>query len=525
VTTTLAVIVTIAVLAAAGALPARMIAGWRPATPFIAPIGGAVLAGTAGELTVLVDGTELGWFIPLAIAANAAATASWLARRESRRSKSVSRPRFWLWIAGGAGVFAVAAAAAWSMRGLASAAIGVDAKSIWLAHATWISNGHATAIAALTNPGLSVAHSSYPPLGGAAIALGWVITGLSSAHVGQLVLAVLTGCAVAACGASILEVGMVASVRSGARRNPLFAAIVMVMAGAASAAWVLGAYGFAGAGATNGSMDLFAAAAAVGAAGLGLVLPCGGEHGRAAAVLAVAAGMATNEGIAAAAAVFVLIGARWLTAPRRGHDARVSRVARHRGVIGAIASAVGVGGVIAWPIGAAVRRATPNLYLTGPRIGSFFSRADSAVRAMGGDLHLAGIALGVGVLAALALGRARRAMGLGSDAWLWILGVVELLAVGGLYVIGDKPVAAWLHTSVGAVTLFADCLGLGLLAWWCVIATATVLGPRAALVSDDHPSVATPEPSAPSPEPVPALPPFGAAQVDAGGDAVLHPGP
>ncbi len=39
-TTTLAALVTIAVLAAAGALPVRMLGGWRPVTPFIAPIGG-----------------------------------------------------------------------------------------------------------------------------------------------------------------------------------------------------------------------------------------------------------------------------------------------------------------------------------------------------------------------------------------------------------------------------------------------------------------------------------------------------
>ncbi len=213
-TTTWAVVVTMAVLTAAGALPVRMLAGWRPVTPFLAPIGGAILAGAAGALTVLVNGTEVRWFVPLAIAANAAASASWLARREARRSRTGPRPSVMLWAAGGAGVLAVAGASAWSLRSLVNVDIGVQARSIWLAHATWIANGHNVALSALTNSGLAVSHSSYPPLGGSAVALGWVITGVSTDRVGELVIALLSGCAVAAAGATILEVGLIASVRS-----------------------------------------------------------------------------------------------------------------------------------------------------------------------------------------------------------------------------------------------------------------------------------------------------------------------
>ena len=159
-TTPLAAVATLAVLTLAGALPVRMIAGWRPATPFMAPIGGAVLAGVAGELTVLVNGTELGWFVPIAIGVNAAATASWLARREARRSRPPAGPTRWLWIAGGVGVLSVAGATAWSLRSLVGEDIGLDARSIWLAHATWISKGHAAALAALRNSGLAVSHAS-----------------------------------------------------------------------------------------------------------------------------------------------------------------------------------------------------------------------------------------------------------------------------------------------------------------------------------------------------------------------------
>ncbi|MFZ0666240.1 MAG: hypothetical protein WAM97_10820 [Acidimicrobiales bacterium] len=489
---TLAIIVTMAVLCAAGALPARMLAGWRPVTPFLAPIGGAVLAGAAGELTVLVDGTEIGWFVPLAIGANAAATASWLARRESRRSPTAPRPRFVLWIVGGAGVLGVAAATAWSLLSLARVDIGSEARTIWLVHATWIQAGHATALAALTNQGLILSHSSYPPLSGATVALGWAITGVSSLRVGQVVLALLTGCAIAAVGATVLEVGLIAAIRTAIRRNALGATALTVIAGLLSAAWVLGAFGLAGPSATNGSVDMLAAACAVGAAAMGLVLPCGGEHGRAAAVLAVAAGLTTDDGIGAAIVVFVLIGLRWLSAPRHGPEPNASRVERHRGVIGATAAAWGVAGVIAWPVGAAIRRATTDYYLTGPRIGSPFGRADDVFHSMAPDLHLTGLAIVIGIAASVLFRRARRSMGFGSDAWLWVLIVVELLAVGVLYAVGDQPVEPWLHSTAGASALFAECLGLGLLAWWAVIGAAIVLAPK----SEQAPEVPVPTPVA-----------------------------
>ena len=344
-TTPLAVLTTMAVLTVAGALPVRMIAGWRPSTPFIAPIGGAVLAGAAGELTVLVDGTELGWFVPLAIGANAAATASWLARREARRSRPVTPTSRWLWLAGGAGVLGVAGATAWSLRSLARVGIGLDARGIWLVHATWISKGHSAALAALRNPGLAASHASYPPLSGGVVALGWVITGVHNDRVGQLSLAILTGCAAACVGTTVLESGMAASARRAAKRASLLRIVVTVVAAAAGIAWVLGAYGLAGAGATDGSVDLLWSAYAVAAAGLGLVLPLGGEHARGAAVVAVAAGLTKDAGMVTAVILFGLIGLRWLLASGRRRGRLNVRISRRRGILAAVACAVGAAGV------------------------------------------------------------------------------------------------------------------------------------------------------------------------------------
>lgn len=521
-TTAWAVVVTMLVLTAAGALPVRMLAGWRPVTPFIAPIAGAVLAGIAGALTVLVDGTELHWFVPLAIAVNAAASASWLARREARRSRAGARQSPWLWAAGGAGVLAVAGATAWSLNSLVSIDIGTQARSIWLAHATWIANGHGASLSALTNSGLAVAHAGYPPLGGSTVALGWVITGVSTDRVGEIVLAILTGCAVAAAGATILEVGMIASARSRALRATALRLSVVAVSAAAGAAFVLGAYGLAGAGATNGSVDLLWSAAAVGAAGMGLVLPLGGEHARAAAVLAVAAGLTKYEGIVTAVLLFVLVGARWLGSSRTRSQSPGGGPSRRRGLVAATACAFGVAGVIAWPIGAAVRHATEDDYLTGQRAGSFFTRADATWDAMTAQLHLAGLALLIGIAAALVLSGARRLSGFGSDAWIWALGVAELVAIAAAYVVGTNQARSWLMTSVGRTTLFADCLGLALVAWWCVIGFAVAIGPPARpappgpVGSPDHPE----QPVHVGDRPSEAV----GRGVDAGVPAVLHPG-
>jgi hypothetical protein len=494
-----------------------MLGGWRPVTPFIAPIGGAVLAGTAGELTVLADGTELSWFIPLAIAANAAAMASWLARREARRSKSVPQKSQLLWTIGGVGVLGVAGAAAWSLRSVASQAIGRQALGIWLVHAGWIESGHKVALAALADRALAAAHATYPTLGPASVALGWKVSGLSDDRVGLMVLVILTGCAVAAAGTTAIEVGFVASARSSVRGARISRGLVMAIAGAAGVSWVLGAYGFAGASATNGALDLLWSAAAIGAAGLGLVLPVGGERARMAAVLAIAAGMTSNEGMVAAAAIFALMGLRWLNASRRRYRAYPWRISHSRGVVATIACTFGIAGVLVWPVGVALRRATPDDELNGARAGSILNRADTTWHSMIAQLHVAGLALLIGIVAQIVVGRARRSFGLGSDQWLWILGIVEVLAVAAAYVIGTKPAQSWLASSVDRTTLFANCIGLSILAWWCVAGAAIAVAPGGDPVTEGGADTVDPP-----------LPPSGnlgeTRFVDGDGPGVLHPG-
>jgi hypothetical protein len=333
-----------------------------------------------------------------------------------------------------------------------------------------------------------------------------VLTGLSTDRVGQLILALLTGCAVAAAGATFIEVGMNTSQKWQGRGPAFSRALIIVLGAAVGAAWVLGAYGLAGSGATNGYVDLLWSAAAVGAAGMGLVLPCGGEHARAAAVLAIAAGMTKDEGIGAAVIIFALIALRWILEAQRRSKTRPMRVSRRRAMVALAASGVGVAGVLAWPAAALLRHATSDDNLSGHRTGSFVSRAHATWSAMTSQLHLAGLALVIGIVAAIVIGSVRSSFGLGSDAWIWVVGVAYVLGIGAVYVFGFGNIDSWLSSSAGRTALFANCLGIALLGWWAVIGAATALAPRLAT-----------EPSDLSQSQPPGL-------VDARGRHVLHPG-
>jgi hypothetical protein len=96
---------------------------------------------------------------------------------------------------------------------------------------------------------------------------------------------------------------------------------------------------------------------------------------------------------------------------------------------------------------------------------------------MTAQLHLAGLALLIGIAAALVLSAARRQRGFGSDVWIWALGVGEVIAIAGAYVIGTNQARSWLVASVDRTTLFANCLGLALVAWWLVIGIGIATGP------------------------------------------------
>ena len=99
---------------------------------------------------------------------------------------------------------------------------------------------------------------------------------------------------------------------------------------------------------------------------------------------------------------------------------------------------------------------------------------------------------------------------------------------------GPTRRASWLAASVGRTTLFADCLGLALVAWWCVMGIAVALGPPGA---PDHlvaarvaPGVAGDDAGGHASDDAGDKAGDYAGDnagenVDAGGPVVLHPGP
>ncbi len=513
-------------LAASGALPAWRLAGKRPVTVFLAPLAGAVLAGVSGGLTVLVAGSILRWFVALAVAANAAALASLLAHREERRSAGLQppapgqasvrgyarAPRPSLELPGGmgslsgmgglAGLLAVVAAVSWGLSALVRPRIGFDARGIWLLHARWMLEGHAVARAALSNPALPFAHSSYPPLAGGMVALVWTVTSTHTLRLGEVMIALCSACAVAAAGCMLVEAGTSGATRLRAggagRLAGLLVAAVGVLAGGA---WCLAAYGVAGASATNGYVDLLWSAAAVGAAGYGLLLPASRSSLYVTALLVAVAALTKNEGIAASAVLVVLLYLRYSFFRGGGFQGDGSpSQASGGGQVPAQASGggqvpvaepgggrspdllrrlvpatIGLAGVVAWPALMLALGALPDPDLNGRPHGSLWTRMDATARGMADHLHLAGIALALGIVGAALLGRARRRMGFGDDRLVWALGGAEVLATGIFYVAGTTQIQFWLATSVDRTTIFANVLGLAVVGFWAVGAAGALV--------------------------------------------------
>jgi hypothetical protein len=456
-------------------LPSVALAGRRPVAVFLAPLTGALLAGLSGFLVVALAGDVLRWFVPLAISANAAALASFAGRHGRPPGPAESAPqgarrgdragtRVEPVLAVG-GLLLVIGALSWCLRTLVRPDIGFDTRTIWLVHARWLAEGHGVARAALGNPALPFAHSSYPPLSGAVVALGWLLTGAHTAsaqadRTATVVIALLTACAVGAAATSILEVGL----RCGsAVRGPAGSAC-SVLAALGGAAWVLGTYGIAGAGATNGYVDLLWSASAVAAAGFGLVAAPTGRAVRAAAVLAAVAALTKNEGVAAALILVLLIVARWWRhSARRG----VPWAGRRWQVAW---GSLGLAGVVSWPVTTVLLHALPDPDTAGRRQGTLWTRTDATARSMADDLHIAALALAVGILATVVLAGRRRSLAMGGDPWIWALGGFEVLAVASFYVFGKTNIRFWLGTSVDRTTIFPEILGLASLGWWLACA-------------------------------------------------------
>jgi hypothetical protein len=474
----------LAALTAAGLLPVRALGASAEVAPFLWPLVGTALAGVAGLATALMPGDERSWFVGLGVVANAWAAWVLLRRRRRRRRRRgralASDAERAAALAGGEGsrsgragsCLGALGAVAWCCRSLVRPEVGFDARSIWFLHARWLEAGHGVLLGALRNQALAFSHANYPLLAPGAVAVAWGIAGSASLRSAQLVVAALSAAAV---GAAAVLVGSAV-----AERRPFWWAL----GAACGVGFALGAYGLAGAGATNGYVDLLWSAAAVGAVVAGLLGPI--EPGRMAAarLLALAAGLTKNEGTATALVLVALIALRQCFDERarrsaKRRQARVSEPAgegtraalpwRTRAAV-FVPNLLAAGVLVAWPIAAAALGATPDPDTVGVRHGSLAARAAATVHALAGDLRLAGAALGVGLVGTIALGRRRRALGLAADGWAWAVGAAEVVAVGLYYVLGRVQIDFWLDVSATRTMLFPNLLGLATLGIWLPLA-------------------------------------------------------
>src|SRR5580692_2476398 len=243
-------------LGAPGILPSLAVARRSPVLVFLAPLAGAGMVAVAAEIELGVGGSLVADYAVVAVAANLAVTAWWLAARRSLRPWAGPS---WGWSI--VTVVVVLAAAAVPLDALRVPMIGGDGNSIWLTHALMVYGGHHELLTDLQNVAYRFSNPDYPLLAPAAGALAFAFYGLGNLHLAVDMTVLLNACAV-----GVVAVG-IATVASTGR---LIARVGGVVAGCAIcvvAFAVSGIYGL------NGYADLLWAAAAVGAIVWGLVLP------------------------------------------------------------------------------------------------------------------------------------------------------------------------------------------------------------------------------------------------------------
>jgi hypothetical protein len=472
-------VVTVAVLAAAGALPVLALVGLRWVAVPLIPLGGAVVAAVAAAATVAIGGSLMGWFVSLAAATGVIVIALWAHRRTLRP---------WRWgeavgsrvdrLTGLAAFVGVTIAAAWSLVALRTPSVGFDARTIWMLHARWYEQGHATSLLALRDTALPFAHAAYPPLIGATVALSWVITGNHSDRFGVVVVALLNAAAAMAAAWVLVDLGRrcgrwacearrrvtAVDIRPGAGNVPYVVGIVTAVL------LVLVAFGVAGPFATDGYADMLWAVSAVGAVGFGLVLTGRRSDLAAAAVLLAVAGLTKDEGYVTAMLIVALITLRAVISSPVGETGRWWRPV--------VFGVLGVAGLGLWPLLTRLLDAAPNTAAPGRRDGNDATRLHASVVSMGAHLHVLLLAVPIAVVGMVLAGRARRTMGVGADGWTWAALIAGLGFILIVYVTGPSNIELWLLTSTHRTTIYGALLGWWVLAIWAVVGSAHGVTPR-----------------------------------------------
>ncbi len=469
----MAVLVTVVLLGAAGALPAIAAAGLRPVTVFLAPMVGALLAafGAAGEFAI--GGTVVAWFVALAMVANVAALAiCWrfgFGAGVPAVVDSEERPgeqgRRWGWDA--LTVAVVAASLAWPLHALSVPTIGDDANSIWLLHALLISGGHAVFAAGLENHAYVFSNPDYPPLVPAASALAFKVAGSADLRAGVAVTACLN-----ACGLGVVACGIARAVGDRVRWQTRVVALI------AGAAVCLVGYNIAGQYAVDGYADLCWAATATGAVVFGLVLPYSWRNLAVAWLCATMAALTKNEGLTTALVIIALLSVRYVAAATRrplGALFVVARPGRRWGVRVLVAAVLAVPSLV-WTALVKVHGIN-DAFFKSANGGSVASRVGPTVAGTAHHLQVVPVAAVVTVVGLLTLTTRRQALRLASPGWLWLVAGASLAIVMATYVFGSLPIFWWLSTSVNRTTIFTELVLSAEIALWLVVSASPEVDP------------------------------------------------
>jgi hypothetical protein len=477
-----------ALLSLLAAVPVIMVAGLRPASVFLCPLGGSLLGAWAAEFELVVGGSFTSALLIVAAAANGAGLVYLLLRRTGRLSGFASSRRHRRILSndpparqslgwGLISLVVVSAALLWPLRVLGAPLIGYDANVVWLLHAILVYGGHGAMLTGLRNPVLGTVHAEYPPLVPASSAVGFVVSRGIDLQVGVATTVMLNACGLGVLGSGIAEmVGMGVAVW---RR-------IIVLALAATICLV--GFGIAGQFAVDGFADLTWAAPAAAAVVFGLVLPRSSQRLWVAWICLTVAALTKNEGAVAAAIIAALLAMRYVDsrAASRGwtwiYRAVVmfvlvlpgltwSELMRHYHVSSGFFHAV--------PGQTPIERFAPTLSATTHY------------------LHVVPVALIVLAAGSLLLRSHRRHLGLGHPGWLWVVAVANLVALIATYMFGAFEIHWWLSSSLNRTTIFTQLILYTDIAIWAAVAAL----PSPTKGKVQLPTVILEEASAPTLEP------------------------
>jgi hypothetical protein len=434
------ILLTCAALIVPGILPAVVIAGQRPVTPFLVPLTTALIAGVAVLAMFVTAGSLVLWFGVAAVAVNLVALAALLKGSWPGRGDSSGR---YPWVT----FTVVLVAVLWPLVVLRAPVIGYDTQAIWLLHAAMVFGGHNALVADMTNPSYYGSNPDYPPLYPGIAAVVFASQGRVNYHLGVAAIVGLNACTLGVVGTGVME-----AVGRRTRALRWGAALLMV-------ALLCGAiHGVAGQFAVDGYADLLWAGAAVGATLYGLVLSPSRQHFLVACLCIAVVAMTKNEGFVTSAIIACLIGARMFTC----------RPQRARVWLRTVALGAALAPTVAWMI--AIRSKGLSDAFFGSSAESSLTRLGATTAGMWGQLHLVVAALCVLLLGALLLRSQRVTAGLANPGWLWAVAVLSTLAIAATYVFGAMEIHWWVGASVNRTTIFANAVLLTDMAVWGVVA-------------------------------------------------------